>query len=197
MQCMAPLLRFIHLWCSSCELHCCRHSPQKISLHNTGPNNGQSICHEFQRLAYLSQLYLLPKALDRQCCIYSNTDEEKKPAVFIPKSQSLLSRCFSHKPENGLISWFRFTSKNITHQTQRVKDSNEDGLHIQSTLSYFFCGLGVDPDSHSEHASSFQHCYYRKQQQDPEGLLIHIQSSHGLHRGCECRPRNFSTDIIS
>lgn len=84
---------------------------------------------------------------------------------------------------------------NITHQTPRVKYSNEDGLHLQSTLSYFFCGLGDDPDSHSEYAASFQHRYYRKQQQDPESPLIHIQSPHTLHtilnRGCECRTRNF------
>jgi hypothetical protein len=176
--------------------------PRKISLHNRRPNYGQSISHEFQWLAHLSQLCLLPKLLDRQCCIYSNSDEEKKPAVFIPKFQSFLSCCFSHKPKTCRNLDLDIPLRtNTMHQTPRVKDSNEDGLHFQSTLSYFFCGLRDDPDSHSEYAASFQHCYYRKQQQDPESPLIHIQSSYGLHtilnRGCECRPRNFWTDIIN
>jgi hypothetical protein len=115
---------------------------------------------------------------------------------YLSLSSSLFFPAASHTSQkNRQKSWFRYTSKNIIHQTPRVKYSNEDGLHIQSTLSYFFCGLGDDPDSHSEYAASFQHRYYRKQQQDPESPLIHIQSSHALHtilnRGCECRPRNF------
>ena len=81
----------------------------------------------------------------------------QSPCLFFPAASHT-----SQKTGTNLDSYLPLKT-NIMYQNSSQRQQ----------LSYFFCGLRDDPDSHSENAASFQHCYYRKQQQDPESTISH------------------------
>jgi hypothetical protein len=132
-------------------------------------------------LWYHSYFFLLLQKTSGRTVMYTQQQcwgkETRRVSAEVPTSYSQLLLTQATKQAE---CWFRFTSKDkcIMCQISRVRDSNDHDLHIQPALSYFFWILrthSLTPTG--TRTTSFQHCNHRKQQQDPDSLLMHIQSS--------------------